>query len=92
MRRPARAPCAPRAAAPRRQQDENLEDLSSHVVRIGELGKEMGQELHVQGQVRGAASGRRGWGRGAEAGRGGQAGAGGTGGTPLLAAGGLGVA
>ncbi|PSC74939.1 Syntaxin-61 [Micractinium conductrix] len=33
------------------RQDEDLDHLSSHVVRIGELGKEMGQELHLQGQL-----------------------------------------
>ena len=32
----------------RRRQDEDLDQLSHHVVRIGELGKEMGQELHMQ--------------------------------------------
>lgn len=31
-----------------RRQDEDLDQLSHHVVRIGELGKEMGQELHLQ--------------------------------------------
>lgn len=31
-----------------RRQDEDLDHLSTHVVRIGELGKEMGQELHLQ--------------------------------------------
>lgn len=36
---------------PARRQDEDLEQLSTHVVRIGELGKEMGQELHLQGQL-----------------------------------------
>ena len=39
------------AIRPCRRQDQELDDLSSHVVRIGELGKEMGQELHVQGQL-----------------------------------------
>lgn len=34
-----------------RRQDEDLDQLSHHVVRIGELGKEMGQELHLQGQL-----------------------------------------
>jgi hypothetical protein len=34
-----------------RRQDEDLDQLSHHVVRIGELGKEMGQELHMQGQM-----------------------------------------
>ncbi|KAL4428706.1 hypothetical protein ABPG77_009812 [Micractinium sp. CCAP 211/92] len=34
-----------------RRQDEDLDQLGSHVVRIGELGKEMGQELHLQGQL-----------------------------------------
>lgn len=38
---------------PCRQQDRELDHLGDHVVRIGQLGKEMGQELHVQGQVRG---------------------------------------
>ncbi|KAL4447615.1 hypothetical protein ABPG75_004834 [Micractinium tetrahymenae] len=33
------------------RQDEDLDHLSHHVVRIGELGKEMGQELHLQGQL-----------------------------------------
>ncbi|PRW60333.1 Syntaxin-61 [Chlorella sorokiniana] len=33
------------------RQDEDLDQLSHHVVRIGELGKEMGQELHLQGQL-----------------------------------------
>lgn len=33
------------------RQDEDLDQLSHHVVRIGELGKEMGQELHSQGQL-----------------------------------------
>ncbi|KAI7837582.1 hypothetical protein COHA_008595 [Chlorella ohadii] len=33
------------------RQDEDLDQLSHHVVRIGELGKEMGQELHMQGQL-----------------------------------------
>lgn len=33
------------------RQDDDLDQLSSHVVRIGELGKEMGQELHLQGQL-----------------------------------------
>ena len=33
------------------QQDEELEDLSVHVVRIGELGREMGQELESQGYL-----------------------------------------
>lgn len=37
--------------AKRRRQDEDLDQLSTHVVRIGELGKEMGQELHLQGQL-----------------------------------------
>lgn len=36
-----------------RQQDEDLDVLGQHVSRIGELGREMGQELHMQGQVRG---------------------------------------
>jgi SYP6 family syntaxin len=30
------------------QQDEQLDELSAHVVRIGALGREMGQELHSQ--------------------------------------------
>eukprot|EP00887_Chlorella_sp_A99_P003299 scaffold9.g3299.t1 len=34
-----------------RRQDDELDQLSTHVVRIGELGKEMGQELHLQGQL-----------------------------------------
>lgn len=33
------------------QQDTELDQLGDHVVRIGQLGKEMGQELHVQGQL-----------------------------------------
>ncbi|GAB4816220.1 hypothetical protein N2152v2_003266 [Parachlorella kessleri] len=33
------------------QQDQELDQLGDHVVRIGQLGKEMGQELHVQGQL-----------------------------------------
>lgn len=37
---------------PCRRQDEDLDHLSSHVVRIGELGKEMGQELHLQARKR----------------------------------------
>lgn len=32
-------------------QDEELDVLSHHVVRIGELGREMGQELDSQGQL-----------------------------------------
>ena len=35
-----------------RRQDEELDQLSTHVVRIGELGREMGQELHMQVQCR----------------------------------------
>lgn len=35
-----------------RQQDDDLDMLGDHVVRIGELGREMGQELHLHGQVR----------------------------------------
>ncbi|KAK2079054.1 hypothetical protein QBZ16_002744 [Prototheca wickerhamii] len=34
-----------------RQQDDDLDMLGDHVVRIGELGREMGQELHLQGQL-----------------------------------------
>lgn len=34
-----------------RRQDDDLEDLASHVVRIGDLGREMGQELESQGQL-----------------------------------------
>lgn len=41
-------PCPPWGASPCRRQDEDLDQLSHHVVRIGELGKEMGQELHLQ--------------------------------------------
>ncbi|KAL6779709.1 SYP6 [Auxenochlorella protothecoides x Auxenochlorella symbiontica] len=33
------------------RQDEDLDVLGGHVVRIGELGREMGQELHMQGQL-----------------------------------------
>ena len=33
------------------QQDEDLDVLSHHVVRIGELGREMGQELNTQGHL-----------------------------------------
>jgi hypothetical protein len=33
------------------RQDIELDELSSHVVRIGELGREMGQELGLQGQM-----------------------------------------
>lgn len=33
------------------RQDEDLDVLSHHVVRIGELGREMGQELDAQGQL-----------------------------------------
>jgi syntaxin of plants SYP6 len=33
------------------QQDADLDVLSHHVVRIGELGREMGQELDSQGQL-----------------------------------------
>lgn len=32
-------------------QDQELDGLSHHVVRIGELGREMGQELDTQGQL-----------------------------------------
>lgn len=53
--RPARPWCCPRhcccwvpSAPPCRRQDEDLDQLGHHVVRIGELGKEMGQELHLQ--------------------------------------------
>lgn len=34
-----------------RRQDDDLEDLASHVIRIGELGREMGEELESQGQL-----------------------------------------
>ena len=33
------------------RQDQDLDQLSQHVVRIGELGREMGQELDAQGQI-----------------------------------------
>jgi SYP6 family syntaxin len=33
------------------QQDQELDVLNQHVVRIGELGREMGQELNSQGQL-----------------------------------------
>ena len=33
------------------QQDQELDVLSHHVVRIGELGREMGQELDTHGQM-----------------------------------------
>lgn len=33
------------------QQDQELDVLNQHVVRIGELGREMGQELDSQGQL-----------------------------------------
>ena len=44
-------PCPPLPITCCRRQDDELDHLSSHVVRIGELGKEMGQELHLQGQL-----------------------------------------
>jgi len=34
-----------------RRQDEDLDQLGEHVLRIGELGREMGQELDAQGQI-----------------------------------------
>lgn len=33
------------------RQDRELDELSHHVVRIGELGRDMGQELDIQGQM-----------------------------------------
>ena len=41
----------PPPALSRRRQDDQLDDLSTHVVRIGELGREMGQELQLQGAL-----------------------------------------